>query len=66
MDLTKTKKKTGVLATLFQYRVAYVYILPFFVLFAIFGLFPIVSGFYISFFRWDGLSEMHFVGLTII
>lgn len=63
MTVTITKKKTGVLATLFQYRVAYVYILPFFVLFAIFGLFPIVSGFYISFFRWDGISEMHFIGI---
>jgi ABC-type sugar transport system permease subunit len=43
--------------------VAYVYISPFYMLFLIFGLFPIVSGFYISFFRWDGLSAMRFLGL---
>ncbi|MDR3172783.1 MAG: sugar ABC transporter permease [Treponema sp.] len=43
--------------------VAYVYISPFYILFLTFGLFPIVSGFYISFFRWDGLSPMHFLGL---
>ena len=43
--------------------VAYVYIAPFYVLFLLFGLFPIVSGFYISFFRWDSLSPMHFLGL---
>ncbi|MBN2625939.1 MAG: sugar ABC transporter permease [Spirochaetales bacterium] len=41
-------------------RVAYAYIAPFYILFAIFGLFPIVSGFLISFFRWDGLSPMKF------
>jgi ABC-type sugar transport system permease subunit len=44
-------------------RVAYAYISPFFVLFAIFGLFPILAGFYISFFRWDGLTPMRFQGL---
>lgn len=44
-------------------KVAYVYIAPFFILFAIFGLFPIVSGFCLSFFRWDGLSTMHFIGI---
>ncbi len=37
---------------------AYAYISPFFILFAIFGLFPIVAGFYISFFRWDGTGAM--------
>ena len=46
-----------------EYKVAYVYIAPFFILFAIFGLFPIAYGFYLSFFRWDGLSAMHFIGL---
>lgn len=43
--------------------VAYVYIAPFYLLFLIFGLFPMVSGFYISFFRWDGLSPMRFLGI---
>ena len=47
-----------------KYKVAYVYIAPFYILFAIFGLFPIAYGFFLSFFRWDGLSAMHFVGLT--
>ena len=46
-----------------EYKVAYVYIAPFFILFAIFGLFPIAFGFYLSFFRWDGLSQMHFIGI---
>jgi ABC-type sugar transport system permease subunit len=43
--------------------VAYIYIAPFYILFLVFGLFPMVSGFYISFFRWDGLSPMRFLGL---
>lgn len=58
----KTQKK-GILKTLKQYRVAYVYIAPFYILFAIFGLFPMVAGFALSFFRWDGLGAMHFLGL---
>lgn len=44
-------------------RVAYVYIAPFFILFAIFGLFPILSGLYISFFRWDGVGAMKWKGI---
>lgn len=58
----KTKKK-GLLATLYEYRVAYVYIAPFFILFAVFNLFPMLYGFFLSFFRWDGLSEMHFINV---
>ena len=56
------KKKTF-LKVLYDNRVAYAYIAPFFILFAIFGLFPMVSGFALSFFRWDGLGAMRFLGL---
>lgn len=58
----KTKKK-GLFSTLYQYRVAYVYIAPFFILFAVFNLFPMLYGFFLSFFRWDGLSAMHFINV---
>ena len=54
-------QKKGFWATLYQYKVAYVYIAPFYILFLIFNLFPMVSGFFLSFFRWDGLGPMHFV-----
>ncbi|WP_455619771.1 carbohydrate ABC transporter permease [Eisenbergiella sp.] len=57
------KKKNGILQVIKKNKVAYAYIAPFFILFTIFGLFPIVAGLYISFFRWDGISEMHFLGL---
>ena len=56
-------EKKGFWATLYQYRVAYAYIAPFYILFLIFNLFPMVSGFVLSFFRWDGLSEMHFINV---
>lgn len=58
----KTKNK-GFIYNLKKYRVAYVYILPFYILFLVFGIFPMVSGFLLSFFRWDGLGPMHFLGL---
>lgn len=57
-------KKNGFLGTLYKNRVAYVYIAPFYILFAIFGLFPMVAGFFLSFFRWDGMSAMHFQGIN--
>jgi cellobiose transport system permease protein len=41
---------------------AYLFISPFFILFAIFGLFPMIFSFYLSFFRWDGLNPMTYVG----
>lgn len=40
----------------------YVFISPFYILFGIFGLFPIVFSFYLSFHLWDGISTMEFVG----
>lgn len=58
----KPKKTGGLWNEIKRNKVAYAYIAPFYILFAIFGLFPIVSGFYISFFRWDGVSAMRFLG----
>jgi ABC-type sugar transport system permease subunit len=43
--------------------VAYSYIAPFYILYGIFGLFPLVSGFFLSFFRWDGMTPMQFMGI---
>ena len=56
-------KKKSFLQTLKDNRVAYAYIAPFYILFVIFGLFPIIAGFVLSFFRWDGLGSMQFLGL---
>ena len=43
--------------------VAYAYISPFFILFAIFGAFPIVFSLFLSFQQWNGISPIQFVGL---
>jgi ABC-type sugar transport system permease subunit len=42
---------------------AYVFISPFYILFAVFGLFSLIFSFYISFHRWDGLTPMRWWGL---
>ena len=64
---TLTQKPTSGSAYLWneikRNKVAYVYIAPFYILFSIFGLFPVVSGFLISFFSWDGISSLKFIGL---
>lgn len=44
-------------------KVAYAYIAPFYILFAVFGLFPITAGMVMSFISWDGAGPMNFVGL---
>ena len=56
-------EKKGLFATLYKYRVAYAYIAPFYILFLVFNLFPMAAGFFLSFFRWDGLGDMHFINV---
>jgi cellobiose transport system permease protein len=49
-----------------KYRQAfpqYVAVAPFFVLFAIFGAFPVLFSIWISFHSWDGIGQMKWVGL---
>jgi lactose/L-arabinose transport system permease protein len=47
-----------------RYGAAYVFIAPFFVLYAIFGLFPVVYSFLLSFHNWSGAGPWQFVGLA--
>ena len=42
----------------------YLFIAPFFVVFAVFGLYPIIYTFFLSFQKWDGLSPITFLGLS--
>jgi len=44
-------------------RWAYTFISPFYFLFAIFGLYPMVLSLYLSFTRWKGVGPMEFAGL---
>ncbi|MCM3636036.1 carbohydrate ABC transporter permease [Paenibacillus camelliae] len=42
---------------------AYLFISPFFIIFGIFGLYPILFTIYLSFFKWDALNPMKYIGL---
>ncbi len=41
----------------------YIFISPFFILFAVFALFPLLFSGYVSLFKWDGINEMQWEGL---
>lgn len=43
---------------------AYVFISPFYLLYAVFGLFPLLYGLYLSVQKWDGISPMQWNGLS--
>lgn len=49
--------------TLSKHRYGYLFIAPFFILFVIFGLYPIVYTFYLGFQKWDGISEPIYWGI---
>jgi len=42
----------------------YLMVSPYFIVYIIFGLFPILYTFYLSFFKWDGISSKIFIGLS--
>jgi len=48
---------------MWKHRHFYLFISPFFILFAVFGLYPLLFSFYLSFTRWDGLTERTWAGL---
>ena len=49
---------------LWRYRHFYLFISPFFLLFALFGLYPLLFSLYLSFVKWDGMTAMQWVGLA--
>ncbi len=58
-----TPAKSGPLHEIVRNRWAYIFISPFFILFAIFQAFPIGYSVYISLFDWNGIGPMTYVGL---
>lgn len=46
-----------------RYRHFYLFISPFFLMFAVFGLYPLLFSLYLSFMKWDGLTKPVSVGL---
>jgi cellobiose transport system permease protein len=51
------------LAEMWRHRIDYLFISPFFILFIIFGLYPLLFGVQLSFSRWTPGKDMVFVGL---
>ncbi len=47
-----------------RYGMPYLFISPFFIVFLVFSLFPLLYAFYLSFHSWDGMSAPKFVGLA--
>src|SRR5262245_59043984 len=58
--VTKRPGKKGALRTFWP---QYLAISPFYVLFAVFMLGPVLFSLYLAFHRWSGLGPMQFVGL---
>lgn len=54
--------KNGLLHRIWKYRLIYLFISPFYILFLIFGLYPILWSFYLTFQDWNGLSPMQPIG----
>jgi len=48
---------------MWRHRHFYLFISPFFVLFGVFGLYPLLFSLYISFTKWDGLTPAVWIGL---
>jgi multiple sugar transport system permease protein len=45
-------------------KYGFYFILPYFIVFAVFGLYPILYTFFLSFFKWDGMMPKTFLGLS--
>ncbi|HQY90620.1 MAG: sugar ABC transporter permease [Caldilinea sp.] len=58
-----TRRKPSLWREMQRNWVAYAYISPFFILFAIFGAFPILYSFVLSFQQWNGISAAQWIGL---
>src|SRR5918996_392791 len=61
--ISERRRPSFVLRRMARHRWAYLFIAPFFVLFAVFMLYPIGFSFWMSFNEWSGLGDMRFVGL---
>jgi ABC-type sugar transport system permease subunit len=56
-------RSRGPLARLWRFRFPLLFISPFFILFAIFGVYPILFSLWLSLHSWRGVGDMKFIGL---
>lgn len=57
-------KQPGVWREIVRKKAVYAAISPFYILFAVFGIFPIFYSLYLSVHKWDGIGLMSFVGIS--
>jgi ABC-type sugar transport system permease subunit len=62
-NISVVQAKPGLLHEILRNRWAYIFISPFFILFAVFQAFPIGYSVYISLYEWNGIAPMEYVGL---
>ena len=58
------ERKSSTWREIYKARWPYLFISPFYILFLIFGLYPVVFSFYLSFTDWKGLGPIKSVGLN--
>jgi cellobiose transport system permease protein len=58
----RRRKPPGLLGRIWRARSAYVFIAPFYILFAAFGLFPVAYSAYLAFYSWAGLGPRTYIG----
>jgi ABC-type sugar transport system permease subunit len=63
VPLGRADKRAETWARMKKNRWAYVFIAPFYIMFMIFGLFPLLFSLVLSFHEWDGIRPLRFVGL---
>jgi ABC-type sugar transport system permease subunit len=56
-------KSAGLWSEIKKYKIAYLWISPFYILFAVFGIYPIFYSFVLSAFRWPGIGAWKFIGI---
>lgn len=56
-------KEENLFSKIRKNKIPYLFISPFFILFAIFMLYPTIYSFYLSFFKWSGAGPKAYVGL---
>ncbi|BBI32936.1 carbohydrate ABC transporter permease [Cohnella abietis] len=54
----------GLLKEIYKSRTLYLFISPFYILFLVFSVFPIIFSIYLSFHKWDGIGSMSSVGFN--
>jgi ABC-type sugar transport system permease subunit len=57
------RRARGLLSQLWRARWPLLFVSPFFILFAVFGVYPIAFSLWLSFHSWRGVGDMKFIGL---